>query len=82
MIIDFKTIVFSPELCRKSASADEEAAKPYFFDMTTNSFGFEGLCLSENLDKLAGLDLITETPTLSQLAVGIMRANTKLSAIK
>jgi len=27
VIIDFKTTVFSPELCRKAASADEEAAK-------------------------------------------------------
>ncbi|SDA72573.1 ABC-2 type transport system ATP-binding protein [Butyrivibrio sp. INlla18] len=66
----------------KGDKADEEAAKPFFYDMTSSSFGFEGLCLSENLDKLAGLDLITETPTLSQLAVGIMRANTKLTAIK
>jgi ABC-2 type transport system ATP-binding protein len=50
--------------------------------MTSNSVGFEDLCLSENLDKLAGLDITTEVPTLTQLSVGIMRANTRLSYSK
>ena len=63
----------------KGDKEDEDAARPYFYDMTTNSFGFEGLCLSENLDKLAGLDIITETPSLTQLSVGIMRANSRLA---
>ena len=63
----------------KGDKEDEEAARPYFYDMTTNSFGFEGLCLSEDLDKLAGLDIITETPSLTQLSVGIMRANSRLA---
>ena len=47
------------------------------YDMTTNNYGVEGLCLSDDLDKLAGADIITETPTLTQLSVGIMRANTR-----
>ena len=63
----------------KGEKSDEEIAKKYLYDMTTNSYGFEGLCLAENLDKLAGLDIDTETPTLTQLSVGIMRANTKVS---
>ncbi|MCR5343297.1 MAG: ABC transporter ATP-binding protein [Butyrivibrio sp.] len=66
----------------KGEKSCEETAKKYLFDMTSNSFGFEGLCLSENLDKLAGLDIITEVPTLTQLSVGIMRANTRLSYSK
>jgi ABC-2 type transport system ATP-binding protein len=62
----------------KGDKKDEELGKKYMYDMTTNNYGFEGLCLSDNLDKLAGADIITETPTLTQLSVGIMRANTRL----
>lgn len=36
------------------------------------------MILSENLDKLAGTDISTETPTLSQISVAVMRANTDL----
>lgn len=62
----------------KGDKKDEELGKKYMYDMTTNNYGFEGLCLSDDLDKLAGADIITETPTLTQLSVGIMRANTRL----
>ena len=59
---------------------DEESAKHILFDITSNKYGYEGLCLSENIDKLAGMDVETSIPTLSQLAVGIMRAYTKLKS--
>ena len=59
---------------------DEEAAKHILYDITSNAYGYEGLCLSENIDKLAGMDVETSIPTLSQLAVGIMRAHTKLKS--
>ena len=64
----------------KGDAEDTDAAKPYLYDVTIGKYGFEGLCLSENLDKLAGMDLVQEEPTLMQLSVGIMRANTKLGA--
>ena len=57
---------------------DLKAAEGYLYDVTSSKYGFEGLCLSENMDKLAGLNLMCETPTLMQLSVGIMRANTRL----
>ena len=63
----------------KGEKDDEAIARKYLYDMTTSSFGFEGLCLAEDLDKLAGLDIETEAPTLTQLSVGIMRANTRLA---
>ena len=63
----------------KGNKADEEKAGKYMFDMTSGSYGFEGLCLSENADKLSGLDLVFESPTLMQITIGVMRANTKLS---
>ena len=61
---------------------DEEAAKHILYDITSNAYGYEGLCLSENIDKLAGMDVETSIPTLSQLAVGIMRAYTKLKSYR
>ena len=59
---------------------DEDAAKHILYDLTSNAYGFEGLCLSENIDKLAGMDIETTIPSLSQLSVGIMRAYTKLKS--
>lgn len=46
--------------------------------MTKSSYGFEGVCLSEKLDGLAGMDVSVETPTLSQISVAVMKANTSL----
>ena len=60
---------------------DEEAAKHILYDITSNTYGYEGLCLSENIDKLAGMDVETSIPTLSQLAVGIMRAHTRVKPL-
>jgi len=60
---------------------DEEAAKHILYDITSNTYGYEGLCLSENIDKLAGMDIETSAPTLSQLSVGIMRAHTRVKPL-
>ncbi|MEE3470802.1 MAG: ABC transporter ATP-binding protein [Butyrivibrio hungatei] len=60
---------------------DEESAKHILFDITSNKYGYEGLCLSENLKKLAGMDIETSAPTLSQLSVGIMRAHTRVKPL-
>lgn len=43
-----------------------------------NSYGCEGLCLAKDLDKLAGFDVATETPNLSQICVAVMKQYTKL----
>lgn len=45
---------------------------------TRNRFGFEGICLAERLDKLAGMNLAMETPTLSQICVAVMKAHSQL----
>ncbi len=62
----------------KGEAADAEAAGGILYTMTKSSYGFEGVCLSEKLDQLAGMDVSVETPTLSQISVAIMRANTSL----
>jgi ABC-2 type transport system ATP-binding protein len=53
-----------------------DAAAPYMYSMSRNSYGFEGICLAENLERLAGCDLTREIPTLFQISVAVMKANT------
>lgn len=62
----------------KGESADAKKAKEILFSMTRNTYGFEGICLARKLDQLAGMDIAVETPTLSQISVAVMKANTKL----
>lgn len=62
----------------KGEKSDAEAVRPFMFSMVENSQGFEGCILSENLDKVSGIDLLKETPTLSQICVAVMRANTRI----
>lgn len=62
----------------KGESADAVAAGKILFTMTKSSYGFEGICLAENMEKLAGMDISVETPTLSQISVAVMKENTNL----
>lgn len=62
----------------KGELAEETKAKEFLIGFTKNSYGFEGLCLTDNLDKLAGLDIAAETPTLSQISIFIMKQYTTL----
>ena len=60
----------------KGEPADAENVKQHFIDFEQNTYGFEGICLSEKLDKLVGYDIAIETPTLSQISVAIMKKYT------
>ena len=62
----------------KGETADADKAKDYLLGFQQNSYGFEGLCKTEDLDKLAGMDIVAETPTLSQMSVAIMKQYSKL----
>lgn len=62
----------------KGEKADEDAAKPYMYTMTSSPYGFEGVCLSKNLDRLAGMDICTERPSLFQISVAVMKANSSM----
>ncbi|MCQ2520293.1 MAG: ABC transporter ATP-binding protein [Lachnospiraceae bacterium] len=62
----------------KGELADIEKAKDILYTVSTNKYGFEGICLAENLDKLAGMDVTTETATLFQISVAIMKKNTRV----
>ena len=62
----------------KGDAQDAEAASKILYTMTKNPYGFEGICLSENLDKLAGMNVSKEIPSLFQISVAVMKNNTKL----
>lgn len=56
--------------------ADE--AKQYMIDCRKTKYNFEGLVLAENIDKLSGLIEHRDTPTLNEIVVGVMKANSKI----
>lgn len=63
----------------KGESSEADSGKEILLGFQKNHYGYEGLCLSENLDKLAGMDIVTETPTLSQISVAVMKEFSNLA---
>lgn len=66
----------------KGEAKDADAAKQILFSFNGNAYGFEGLCLASDVDKLAGFDIQMEVPTLFQISVAVMRANSTLKIHK
>lgn len=62
----------------KGEAKDAAAAKEILYSFSGNAYGYEGICLAENMDKLAGMDISMETPSLFQISVAVMKANTNL----
>ncbi len=62
----------------KGEKEDTDKLQGILIGFQKNSYGCEGLCLSENLDRLAGFDVATETPNLSQICVAVMKQYSKL----
>ncbi|MEE1305095.1 MAG: ABC transporter ATP-binding protein [Agathobacter sp.] len=60
----------------KGDANDAAAAESILYSITKNPYGFEGICLAQNLDKLAGMNVSKEIPTLYQISVAVMRNNT------
>lgn len=59
----------------KGDAEDKAKAKEILYSMTANNYGFEGICLAEDLDKLAGMDVTKEIPSLYQISVAVMKVN-------
>ena len=57
----------------KGEQHESSKAKKFLIGFDANDYGYEGLCEASNLDKLAGFDIATETPTLSQISVAIIK---------
>ncbi len=66
----------------KGESRDAEAAAGIMFSMNQGKYGFEGICLADRLDQLAGMDVAAEVPTLSQISVAVMKAHSILHSNK
>lgn len=62
----------------KGEPEDAPKAKSVLYTMTESKYGFEGICLAENLEKLTGLDITTEAPSLFQISVAVMKNNTRV----
>lgn len=62
----------------KGENAEADKVKNILWGFQKNSYGYEGLCPAKDLDKLAGMDIVTETPTLSQISVAVMKKYTSL----
>lgn len=59
----------------KGEAEDAVAAEKYMYTCTKSRMGFEGICLAENIDKLSGLNVSKETPSLFQISVAVMKNN-------
>lgn len=62
----------------KGEAKDADEAAKILYTMSRNTYGFEGVCLSENLDRFAGMDVELERPSLSQICVAVMKANSRI----
>ena len=58
---------------------DAGKAKEHLYSFSENGFGFTGVCLAEELDRLAGMDVAVETPSLTEISVAVMKKYTVLS---
>lgn len=63
----------------KGEAEDKDKAKEILYSMSANPYGFEGICLAKDMDKLAGLDVTVETPSLFQISVAVMKANSNMT---
>lgn len=67
-----KYIAVTGELSAKTA------AEAVMYSMESSSMGFEGIILADDAEKLAGLDVALQTPTLSQIVVAVMKQHSEL----
>ena len=57
----------------KGECKDLACASKILYSIHSNPYGYEGICLAEHLDQMAGCDISMETPTLSQISVAVMK---------
>lgn len=57
----------------KGEPEDTEKAAKVLYTMSYGKYGYEGICLSEKLNQLAGYDIQAEAPSLSQISVAVMK---------
>lgn len=63
----------------KGEAEDIEKAKEVLFSISTNAYGFEGICLAENIEQLAEMNVSCEIPNLYQISVAVMKQYSQIS---
>lgn len=53
---------------------DADKVKPWLLTMTESAYGFEGLCETEQIDRIRAFDVAEEIPDLSKLCVELMKS--------
>lgn len=61
----------------KGDTANVGKVQDRLFTCSSGQYGFEGICLSEKLDQLAGCDVSVERPSLTQISVAVMKHYSK-----
>ncbi|MCR4648977.1 MAG: ABC transporter ATP-binding protein [Lachnospiraceae bacterium] len=64
-------------LVKGDGKADKKI-KDLMINFHENSFGYEGIVLSDKMDSFAGMNLSFETPGLFQISVALLKMNSKL----
>ncbi|MCD7737609.1 MAG: ABC transporter ATP-binding protein [Lachnospiraceae bacterium] len=59
----------------KGEKEDVAKVRSALYTIQESMYGFEGLCLAENLEKLAGIEMTREIPSLYQISVAVMKRN-------
>ncbi len=62
----------------KGENEDADKVKDILFSFQKSNYGFEGMCLAENIDKLTGINISREVPELSQISIAVMKKYTQL----
>jgi len=63
----------------KGEKENASAAKKILYSMNEGSYGFSGICLSERLNELAGMNIQTERASLTDICVAVMKAHSRLN---
>ena len=60
----------------------DEVLAQHIIGLSRNRYGFEGIVFTSRLDKFSDCNIVTETPSLSQITVAIMKHYSKLKTKK
>ena len=62
----------------RADAEDRNAVKPYMLGAHESNYGIEGLMKRENIDVAESIDAVIQIPTLSEIAVSLMKQYTGL----
>ena len=62
----------------KGEKGEVNAASEILYSIQENSFGYEGICLASDIEKMAGFDISVEIPSLNQICVAVLKKYTSL----